>query len=187
MILSTLENLCQTGIPKKEVEIALMSIEFADREVKRANGPFSLALMRRCYRGWMNEKSPFEILQDREIFKQIKEKIQNDDNYITLIGEVTEIDSESSYNAMLSIKCEELKQYNLNADDECKYSVFSSSNVNIGVGDTIVYKTIPNRFDYMEFLPIVAIDKNDETILDFEEGKENSRINHIQDVKVSRK
>ena len=97
----------------------------------------------------------------------------NDDNYITLIGEVTEIDSESSYNVMLSIKCEELKQYNLNADDECKYSVFSSSNVNIGVGDTIVYKTIPNRFDYMEFLPIVAIDKNDETILDFEEGKEN--------------
>ena len=97
----------------------------------------------------------------------------NDDNYITLIGEVTEIDSESSYNVMLSIKCEELKQYNINADDECKYSVFSSSNVNIGVGDTIVYKTIPNRFDYMEFLPIVAIDKNDETILDFEEGKEN--------------
>ena len=83
MILSTLENLCKTGIPKKEVEIALMSIEFADREVKRANGPFSLALMRRCYRGWMNEKSPFEILQDREIFKQVKEKIQKDENYIT--------------------------------------------------------------------------------------------------------
>ena len=82
LILNTLENLCKNGIPKKEVEIALMSIEFADREVKRANGPFSLAIMRRCYRGWMNEKSPFEILQDREIFKQIKEKIQQDDDYI---------------------------------------------------------------------------------------------------------
>lgn len=83
LILSTLENLCKNGIPKKEIDTALMSIEFADREVKRANGPFSLTLMRRCYRGWMNEKSPFEILQDREILKEIKEKIQNDGNYIT--------------------------------------------------------------------------------------------------------
>ena len=105
--------------------------------------------------------------------REMLEIYGNDDNYITLIGEVTEIDSESNYNIMLSIKCENLKQYDVNADDECKYSVFSSSNVNIGVGDTIVYKTVPNRFDYMEFLPIVAIDKNDETILGFEEGKEN--------------
>ena len=98
----------------------------------------------------------------------------NDDNYITLIGEVTEIDSESGYYVMLSIKCEELKQYDFNAD-EWKYLVFSSSNnLNIDVGDTIVYKTVLNRFNYMdEFLPIVAIDKNDETILGFEEGKEN--------------
>ena len=105
--------------------------------------------------------------------REMLEIYGNDDNYITLIGEVTEIDSESNYNIMLSIKCENLKQYDVNADDECKYSVFSSSNVNIGVGDTIVYKTVPNRFDYMEFLPIVAIDKNDETILGFEEGKKN--------------
>ena len=82
LIVDTLKNLCETGIPKKEIETALMSIEFADREVKRANGPFSLTLMRRCYRGWMNEKSPFEILQDREVFKEIKEKILSDENYI---------------------------------------------------------------------------------------------------------
>lgn len=105
--------------------------------------------------------------------REMLEIYGNDDNYITLIGEVTEIDSESSYNIMLTIKCEDLKQYNVNADDECKYSVFSFSNIDIGVGDTIVYKTVPNRFDYMEFLPIVAIDKNDTTILGFEEGKEN--------------
>ena len=82
LILDTLENLCKIGISKKEIDTAIMSIEFADREVKRANGPFSLTLMRRCYRGWMNETSPFEILQDREVFKQIKEKIQTDENYI---------------------------------------------------------------------------------------------------------
>lgn len=106
----------------------------------------------------------------------------NDDNYITLTGEVTAIDSESSFNVVLSIKCEDLKQYGINTDDECKYLVFSSSNVNIGVGDTIVYKTVPNFLDYTDFLPIVAIDKNDETILNFEEGKENliSWVKQIQ-------
>ena len=105
--------------------------------------------------------------------REMLEIYSNDDNYITLIGEVTEIDRESSYNIILSIKCEHLKQYDVNAGNECKYSVFSSSDINIGVGDTIVYKTVPSRFDYMELLPIVAIDKNDETILGFEEGKEN--------------
>lgn len=105
--------------------------------------------------------------------REMLEIYGNDDNYITLIGEVTEIDRESSYNIILSIKCEDLKEYDVNADNECKYSVFSSSDINIGVGDTIVYKTVLSRFDYMELLPIVAIDKNDETILGFEEGKEN--------------
>ncbi len=104
---------------------------------------------------------------------EMLEEYGNDDNYITLTGEVTEIDSESSYNIILSIKCENIKQYDANADDECKYSVFSSSNVDVCVGDTIIYKTVLSSVDYMEFPPIVAIDKNNETILCFEEGKEN--------------
>jgi len=104
--------------------------------------------------------------------REMLEIFGNDDNYITLIGEVTGIDREGSYNVILSIKCEDLKQYIVNADHECNYSVFSSSDVNVDIGDTIVYKTVPKSLDYMAFLAIVAIEKDGETILRFEDGKE---------------
>ena len=50
--------------------------------------------------------------------REMLEIFGNDDNYITLIGEVTGIDREESYNVILSIKCEDLKQYIVNADHE---------------------------------------------------------------------
>lgn len=115
--------------------------------------------------------------------REMLELYSNDDNYITLTGEVTEIDNESGYNIMLSIKCADLKKHNVNVGDEYKYWVFSSSNVNIGVGDTIVYKTVPIILDkHTEWFPIVAIEKNGKSILSFAEGKENliNFVNQLQ-------
>ena len=115
--------------------------------------------------------------------RQMLEIFCNDDNYITLTGEVTEIDIEDSdvmYMMSVSIKCEDLKQYVVNADDY-DYWVFCSSDINICIGDTIVYKTVPNCLDHMCCLPIVEICKNDETILGFEEGKENL-INYVKQI-----
>jgi hypothetical protein len=55
------------------------------------------------------------------------------------------------------------------------------SDINICIGDTIVYTTVPNCLDHMSYLPIVEICKNDETILGFEEGKENL-INFVKQI-----
>ncbi len=124
-------------------------------------------------------KSPAVERQKR----QMLEIFCNDDNYITLTGEVTEInieDNEVMYMMFVSIKCEDLKQYVVNADDY-DYWVFCSSDINICIGDTIVYTTVPNCLDHMSYLPIVEICKNDETILGFEEGKENL-INFVKQI-----
>lgn len=74
LILETIEKLIRDGIPQDEIEAALMSVDFADREIKRVNGPFSIVLMRRCLRGWLNESHPAKTLQNRSTFAAIKKE-----------------------------------------------------------------------------------------------------------------
>ena len=63
-----------------------MSVDFADREIKRVNGPFSIVLMRRCLRGWLNESHPAKTLQNRSTFAAIK-RIYEDDSYLAKLLE----------------------------------------------------------------------------------------------------
>ncbi|MDR2731551.1 MAG: insulinase family protein, partial [Treponema sp.] len=53
LILNELKRLVSEGIPEEEIEAALLSMEFSQREIKRANGPYSLVWMRRSLRGWL--------------------------------------------------------------------------------------------------------------------------------------
>ena len=81
-ILSELENLVNNGISKDDIETAIMSVDFSNREINRGHGPYSLVLMRRAYRGWMNDSSPFATISPNEVFEQIKYNIKNQPNYI---------------------------------------------------------------------------------------------------------
>ncbi len=76
-ILGVLRELAENGIPKENVESAIMTVDFSHREVKRSHGPWSLVLMRRVLRGWLNGTDPFTPLGTREVFASIKEKIAN--------------------------------------------------------------------------------------------------------------
>lgn len=120
----------------------------------------------------------------------------NDENYVTLTGEVVKIDNDEIVDdgITLFIKCESLKQYVATVDDICQYWVFCSSKLNIAVGDTIEYtmvstQYVSTKYDGDDFhptpddwFPIVAIDKNGENILSLEEGKENliAWVNQLQ-------
>lgn len=109
------------------------------------------------------------------------EIFQNTDNYITLTGTVIQVDN-GSHRTKIVVRCEELKQLLAQEDDECEYWVFSNSNVNISVGDSIVYTTVPLQDPYGTWLPIVAISTNGNDILNFEEGRENliEWVNQLQ-------
>lgn len=113
--------------------------------------------------------------------KKMLEVYSNDDNYITLKGEIVEINNTNN-EILLSIKCEELKQYLPHESDICEYLIFSEQIVDLYVGDIITFVTAKVRFKYIKWLPIVSINKNNTTILNFEDGKNNliNWVNHLQ-------
>lgn len=96
----------------------------------------------------------------------------NEDNYITLTGEIIEIKQEETTIWMI-IKCDQLKEYIDIQNEMHTYWVFSEAIANLSVGDTITYATASVRIRNIEWLPIVAIEKGNEKILDFETGRKN--------------
>ena len=82
VILSVLERLCAQGIPQQDIDAAVLAVDFSQREVRRAHGPYSLVLMRRCLRGWLYGRRPYETLLSRAVFATIKERIARDPHYI---------------------------------------------------------------------------------------------------------
>ncbi len=82
LVLSVLENAAKNGFSKEDVDAAVMSVDFASREIKRQNGPYSLKLMRMCLRGWMNGAAPDVTLRNTEAFEKIKLQMAEDPEYI---------------------------------------------------------------------------------------------------------
>lgn len=83
VIMGTIKKLISEGVSKDDIEAAIMAVDFADREIKRSHGPYSLTLMRRCLRGWLNGTHPAKTIFNRNAFKTIKERIAQDPSYLT--------------------------------------------------------------------------------------------------------
>ena len=77
LILETLKELVRNGIPKEEIDAALLNMEFSHREIKRSHGPFSLVWMRRTLRGWLYGTKPWESLLFVPNFSGLKQRIMN--------------------------------------------------------------------------------------------------------------
>ncbi|MDR1143128.1 MAG: insulinase family protein [Spirochaetaceae bacterium] len=75
LILGELRRLVKEGIPKEEIDAALLSIEFSHREIKRSHGPYSLVWMRRTLRGWLYGQRPWEALLFVPEFAKLKERL----------------------------------------------------------------------------------------------------------------
>ena len=82
LIFSVLEKLSKTGVSKNDIDAALMSVEFLNREVVRGSGPYSLALLDRVLRQWNYGSEPHKGLLYRKNFEIIRENTKNDSEYI---------------------------------------------------------------------------------------------------------
>ena len=82
LIFSVLEKLSKIGVSKKDIDAALMSVEFLNREVVRGSGPYSLALLDRVLRQWNYGSEPHKGLLYRKNFEIIRENAKNDSEYI---------------------------------------------------------------------------------------------------------
>jgi Zn-dependent M16 (insulinase) family peptidase len=81
LIMGELHRLYNEGIPSEEIEAALLSMEFSQREIRRSGGPFSLIWMRRSLRTWIHGCKPWESLLLVPSMKKIKENLAADKRY----------------------------------------------------------------------------------------------------------
>ena len=82
VVLDTIQNLVENGIPQKDVEATLTTLEFSHREIKRGNGPFALSLMARPIYGWLYGDGVENQIRLRTHLEEIRAKIENDDSYL---------------------------------------------------------------------------------------------------------
>jgi Zn-dependent M16 (insulinase) family peptidase len=81
LILGELERLVREGIPKEEIEAALLSMEFSNREIRRAGAPYSLVWLQRAFRGWLHGAKPWASLLFVPRFTRLKERLAADDRF----------------------------------------------------------------------------------------------------------
>jgi len=81
LITGELQRLYNEGIPAEEIEAALLSMEFSQREIRRSGGPFSLVWMQRSLRAWLHGCKPWESLLLKPAMAKIKENLASDKRY----------------------------------------------------------------------------------------------------------
>ena len=100
---------------------------------------------------------------------------QDESNYFTFTGEITEIVTNVGYvGPHVKIDCGDLLDHI--SDEEYKHVYFSISSdqpLDLDIGDTIVFVTIPKHIQISDCLPIVAVEKDGEILLSLEDGKQN--------------
>jgi Zn-dependent M16 (insulinase) family peptidase len=82
LILGELARCVREGIPRSEIEAALLGMEFANREIRRAGGPYSLVWLRRSLHGWLYGTKPWESLLFVPNFTRFKERLAADSRYV---------------------------------------------------------------------------------------------------------
>ena len=105
---------------------------------------------------------------NQKLAKNMIEKYSDNHNYVTLSGEVIECNENN-----FLIKCEDLNDYISYEDEFCDYYVYSDQFISLPVGEQIEFATVPFYFYNGHKLPIVELKMDENTLLSFEEGKEN--------------
>jgi len=96
LIYGVLAGLVRDGIPQRDIENALLAIEFENREVKRAGGPWSLALLCRSLRGWIHGRKPWETLLFEDNFRKLKARLKKEPRYFETLLEKYYINNKNS-------------------------------------------------------------------------------------------
>lgn len=82
IVTDVLKNIAAEGVPEENVEAAVLTLDFSNREVTRGHGPYSLKLLSRTATGWNYGAHPALMLGYREAFEKIKETLLKDKNYV---------------------------------------------------------------------------------------------------------
>ncbi len=87
LVLSTLAELAERGVPEEMVQAALHRVEFRNSEIQRGGRPYSLTLMRRALRGWLHGTDPQATLEFRRPMDLLKAEAAGGGYFERLIEE----------------------------------------------------------------------------------------------------
>ncbi|MDR0409879.1 MAG: insulinase family protein [Spirochaetaceae bacterium] len=93
LMFSELKRLSSEGIPKEEIEAALFSLEFSNREIKRVRGPCSLVWLRRALRGWIHGGQPWDTLLFAPRFHRLRKAVEDDGRFFEKLIQKTFLDN----------------------------------------------------------------------------------------------
>lgn len=96
LIQDKINDLYQNGIEHSDIDSALMSVDFSNREICRSGGPYSLVLLRRVLKSWSYFSHPANLLCITNTFNIIKEKIKTDKTYLKNLIKELFIDNKHS-------------------------------------------------------------------------------------------
>lgn len=81
-VLDTLARIAEQGVPQDDLEAAVHSLDFSNREIRRSHGPFALIHMRRALRGWNHGFGPDGTLRYIPAFDAVKARLAGDPAYV---------------------------------------------------------------------------------------------------------
>ncbi|TFG59266.1 MAG: peptidase M16, partial [Spirochaetales bacterium] len=81
LVMETLRNLTDKGIPQEMLEGVLRRVEFQNREIK-GGIPFGLRLCGRVLQGWMHNESPEKTLLFETYMEELKKKVSAAGRYL---------------------------------------------------------------------------------------------------------
>lgn len=81
LIFKSIQEVYDEGISEKDINSAIMGIDFYLREVNRNYGPYSLTLMKKATKAWGIGKKPSYFFNYIGEFNKVKEKIKSDKDY----------------------------------------------------------------------------------------------------------
>jgi len=87
LVLSTLVELVEQGVPEELVQAALHRVDFRNSEIQRGGRPYSLTLMRRALRGWLHGSDPQTTLEFRRPMDALRDQVAEGDYFEGLIDE----------------------------------------------------------------------------------------------------
>ena len=105
---------------------------------------------------------------NQKLANKMIEKYSDDKNYITLCGVVTE----SNGNA-IAIQCDQLATYIGYEDEICDYYIYSAQDLDLCIGDQVIFTTVPFHFYNGQKLPIVELTIDGDILISFDDGKQN--------------
>ena len=82
LIFKELERLCTKGINQNDIDSAIMTAEFSNREVVRSGGPYSLVLLERALNSWNYGGAPADGLFYRSTFDIIRRNCEAEPKYV---------------------------------------------------------------------------------------------------------